>query len=72
MKRSMKLSAVAAVAFTCAAFAAPALAQQPVVAPQDAIPLLDKDKDGRVDVQEYTRFQLTKFGFADAVNIDAF
>ncbi len=64
----MKRSAVVAIVCTCAAFVAPALAQQPAVAPQDAIVFLDKNGDGRVDVREYAEFQLTKLAQFDADN----
>jgi hypothetical protein len=44
----------------------PAFAQQPQATPEQAIAFLDKDRDGKCNLNEYLTFQATRLGQFDA------
>ena len=55
----------ALIVLAIAAGGAPATAQQPQVTPEQAIAFLDKDRDGRCDLNEYLTFQATRLAQVD-------
>jgi hypothetical protein len=59
----MKFTMIVAAALALAAGAGPALAQQPT--PEQAIAFLDKDNDGKCNLNEYLTFQVSRIAQLD-------